>query len=94
MIGRAQAGRFGAMLDRPENLYGGQSHGTDFALLSGWAGRTFPDKVGLLFEQRAVFVRGPLWEGDRGADKVAFGKLDAAMTQNIVSGGVMKIEVG
>jgi hypothetical protein len=43
-------------------------------------------------QKRAPF--GPLWERDRGADKVAFGKLDAAMTQNIVSGGVMKIEVG
>jgi hypothetical protein len=43
---------------------------------------------------RALFSRGPLWEGDRGADKVAFGKLDAAMAQNIVSGRVMKIEVG
>jgi hypothetical protein len=41
-----------------------------------------------------LFSRGPLWESDRGADKVAFGKLYAAMTQNIVSGGVMKIEVG
>jgi hypothetical protein len=40
------------------------------------------------------FSRGPLWEIDRGADRVSFGKLDAAMTQNIVSGRVMKIEVG
>jgi len=35
-----------------------------------------------------------LWKCDRGADKVAFGKLDATIAQNIVSGGVMKIEVG
>jgi len=27
-------------------------------------------------------LRGSLWESDRGADKIAFGKLDAAMTQN------------
>jgi hypothetical protein len=42
----------------------------------------------------ALFSRGPLWERDRGTDKVPFGKLDAAITQNIVSGGVMKIEIG
>jgi hypothetical protein len=35
-----------------------------------------------------------LCERDRGTDKVAFGKLDAAITQNIVSRRVMKIEVG
>jgi hypothetical protein len=43
---------------------------------------------------RALFSRGSLWETDRGADKVAFGKLDAAIAQNIVSGRVMKIKIG
>jgi hypothetical protein len=43
---------------------------------------------------QAPLLRGSLWESDRGADKVAFGKLDAAITQNIVRGGVVKIEIG
>ena len=43
---------------------------------------------------RRSVPRGPLRESDRGADKVPFGKLDAAIAQNVVSGRVMKIEVG
>jgi hypothetical protein len=53
-----------------------------------------PDVARRSNQKHAPILRGSLWESDRGADKVAFGKLDAAMTQNIVSGGVMKIEVG
>jgi hypothetical protein len=41
-----------------------------------------------------LFSPGPSGESDRGADKIALGKLDAAMPQNIVGGRVMKIEVG
>jgi hypothetical protein len=37
--------------------------------------------------------RGPLCKCDRGAHKVAFADLDAAMAQNIVGSRVMKIAV-
>jgi homoaconitase/3-isopropylmalate dehydratase large subunit len=42
---------------------------------------------------RAVLSRAPSWESDRRTHKVAFSNLDAATTQNVVGGRVMKKEI-
>jgi hypothetical protein len=42
---------------------------------------------------RAIRSHCTLWKRDRGAHKVAFGKLDATIAQNVVGGRVMKKEI-
>jgi hypothetical protein len=43
--------------------------------------------------QRALFLRGPLYERDWRTHEVAFSDLDTAATQNVVGGRVMKKEI-